>query len=306
MLEKILVPLDGSVTAEAILPHVRRLLRRHDSEVILLRVANPPAAEDQMLMIEASLAAAREYVVGIKDRLEQQGVRARAEARVGPPAGTVLDLAEEEDVSLIAIATHGRTGLKRALFGSVAETVLRKSPVPVFTVRPFWSYELLPPGRTEAQPFKNILVPTDRSERSIAVLGPAIELARLFEARIVFLHVLDPDSRTKAQGKFSDKALAQERLREFAQKAESRGVKSVVRVEEGDVAKVILETAREAGSDLIAIATHGRTGLSRLVTGSVTEEVLRKATLPLLVVRSQKPARKAKKAAPKAVGKGKR
>ena len=110
MWEKILVPLDGSETAEAILPHVRRLLRRHDSEVILLRVAHPPIAEEQVTVIEASLAAAREYVVGIKDRFEQQGVRATAEARVGPPAGTILEVAEERDVSLIAIATHGGSG----------------------------------------------------------------------------------------------------------------------------------------------------------------------------------------------------
>jgi nucleotide-binding universal stress UspA family protein len=309
MLEKILVPLDGSVTAEAILPHVRRLLRRQDSEVILLRVANPPAAEEQMLAIEASLAAAREYIVGIKDRLEQQGVRARAEARMGPPAGTILDLAEEEGVSLIALATHGRTGFKRALFGSVAEHVVRKSPVPVFTVRPFWTYELLPPGRTENQPFTSILVPTDRSERSIQVLGPAIELAKLFEARIVFLHVLDPDARRKAQGKVTDEALARDRLKEFAGKAEARGVKTLAVVDQGDVAKSILDNARFHGCDLIAITTHGRSGLSRLVTGSVTEEVLRKATLPLLVVRAdQKMAgkKKAKRTVQKAVGKGKR
>jgi nucleotide-binding universal stress UspA family protein len=304
MLDKILVPLDGSVTAEAILPHVRRLLRRKDSEVILLRVANPPAAEEQMMVIEASLAAAREYIVGIKDRLEQQGVRVRAEARMGPPAGTILDMAEEEGVSLIALATHGRTGLRRALFGSVAEHVVRKSPVPVFTVRPFWTYELLPPGRTENQPFKSILVPTDRSDLSMQVLGPALDLAKLFDARLVFLHVLDPEAGKKAGGKFGDEAQALERLKEFAAKAEAKGVKTLALVDKGDVAKVILDNARFHGCDLIAITTHGRSGLSRLVTGSVTEEVLRDATLPLLVVRAEK--KKAKKTVQKAVGKGKR
>jgi len=304
MLDKILVPLDGSVTAEAILPHVRRLLRRHDSEVILLRVAVPPTSEDQMTVVEAILAAAREYIAGVRDRLGQQGVRARAEVRMGPAAGTILDAAEEEGVSLIALATHGRTGLRRALFGSVAEHVVRKSPVPVLAVRPFWTYELLPPGRTESQPFKGILVPTDRSDLSMQVLAPSIELAKLFDARIVFLHVLAPEERAKG-----DEALARERLKEFAAKAEAKGVKAITLVDKGDVAKTILDNARFHGCDLIAITTHGRSGVSRLVTGSVTEEVLRGATLPLLVVRAEKEEKKekkVKKAVQKAVGKGKR
>ena len=295
MLDKILVPLDGSVAAEAILPHVRRLLRRKDSEVLLLRVAVPPPVEEQMSMIEASLAAAREYVGGIKERLEQQGVRARAEARLGPPAGTILEVAEEKNVSLIAMATHGRTGLKRALFGSVAEQVLRKSTAPVFVVRPFWSYELQPPGRTEARPFKGILVPTDRSEPSRAVLAPAIEIARLFGARMVFLNVLEP-GRDKA----GDEGLARERLQEYADQA--KGLETAVVVDRGEAAKTILDNARFHGCDLIAMTTHGRSGLSRMVVGSVTEKVLRDAALPLLVVRAAKV--KAKKTAAKAAGKG--
>lgn len=300
MLERILVPLDGSVTAEAILPHVRRLLRRHDSELVLLCVANPPPVEEQMTILEASIAAAREYIMGVKTRLEQQGVRVKAEARVGPPAGTILDVAGEEGVSLIALATHGRTGLKRALFGSVAEQILRKSPVPVLAVRPFWSYELLPPGRTETQPFKGILVPTDLSAPSTGVLAPAIELAKLFGARLVFLNVLEKGM------KGGDESVAQARLKEFA--SQVKGVETATVVDKGEPSKVILDTARFHGCDLIAMTTHGRSGLSRLVVGSVTEQVLRDATLPLLVVRVEeaKKVKKVKKAVAKAAGKGKR
>lgn len=303
MLDRILVPLDGSVTAEAVLPHLRRLLRRHDSEVILLSVANPPPVEAQLAIVEASLSASREYITGVKARLEQQGVRVKAEARVGPPAGVILDVAEQRDVTLIAMATHGRTGLKRALFGSVAEHVLRKSPVPVLAVRPFWTYELLPPGRTETQPFKGILVPTDLSAASEGVLAPAVELAKLFGARLVFLNVLDPS------GKGGDEGLAQARLKEFASKA--RGVETATVVDKGEPVKAILDNARFHGCDLIAMTTHGRSGVSRLVVGSVTEQVLRDATLPLLVVRAEKvkkavKAIKSKKAVAKPAGKGKR
>jgi len=298
MLEKILVPLDGSVTAEAVLPHVRRLLRRHDSEVFLLGVANPPSTEDPMAMLEASLAASREYIMGVKDRLEKQGVRVKAEARVGPPAGTILDVAEEEGVSLIALATHGRTGVKRALFGSVAEHVLRQSPVPVLAVRPFWTYELLPPGRPESQPFKGILLPTDGSDLSMAVLAPAVELAKLFGSRLVLLTVLEP-----AKGKGGDEGVAQARLKALASKI--KGVETLAVVDKGEAAKCILDNARFHGCDLIAMTTHGRSGVSRLVVGSITEKVLREGTLPLLVVRAAK-VKKAKKVAVKAAGKGKR
>src|SRR6516225_4959220 len=100
MLDRILVPLDGSATAQAILPHLRRLLRRRDSEVLLLSVAPPPIAEAQISVMEASLAASREYILGIKETLERQGVRVRAEARMGPPASVILDMAEEEEVIL--------------------------------------------------------------------------------------------------------------------------------------------------------------------------------------------------------------
>lgn len=290
MLERILVPLDGSVTAEGILPHVRRLLRRHDSELVLLRVANPPPLEEQVPILEASLSAAREYIAGVRDRLEQQGVRVKALARVGPAAGTILDVAEDEKVSLIALATHGRTGLKRALFGSVAEHVMRKSPVPVLAVRPFWSYEILPPGRTEDRSLQGILVPTDGSDLSMAVLPPAVEMAKLFGARLVLLHVQDPESE-----------VAQERLEELAKRA--KGVETATVRDRGEPAKAILDNARFHGCDLIAMTTHGRSGLSRLAVGSVTEKVLREATLPLLIVRSRE---KAKKAVAKAAGKGKR
>src|ERR1051326_3073269 len=301
MLNRILVPLDGSVTAEAILPHVRRLLYRHDSEVILVRAVDPPVSEGQISIIDTTLGAAREYIAGKKERLEKDGVRVKSIVRMGPAAGTILEVAEEEDATLIALATHGRTGVKRALFGSVAEIVLRKSPVPALAVRPFWSYELLPPGKTEIEPVRNILVPTDGSPRAMAALWPAIEMARLFEARLVFLRVLVP---AKNGDKPVDEAAAKASLKEFAEAAEAEGVSTLTVLEKGEAAKAIIDNARFYGCDLIAMATHGRSGISRLVVGSVTEQVLREATLPLLVVRAKKEA--APKRASKKVEKAKK
>jgi nucleotide-binding universal stress UspA family protein len=300
MLERILVPLDGSVTAEAILPHLRRLLRRHDSEVILLRAAEAPLTELPPVALETALGAAREYLLGKQERLEQEGVRVRVEARLGPAAGTILEVARERNVSLIAMATHGRTGLTRALFGSVAEHVLLKCTVPVLAVRPFWSYEVLPANPKEGEPFRKILLPLDESPASTAVLGPALELAQLFEASLVFLHIAESARKGQAKREPGDFASEKAWLEKAAREARSLGIETVSVVEPGEASSAILENARRHGCDLIAMTTHGRSGIGRLAVGSVTEKVLRNATLPLLVVRAtreeqKKPARKVAK-----------
>jgi nucleotide-binding universal stress UspA family protein len=296
ILQSILVPLDGSVTAEAVLPHVRRLLRRSDSEVILLRVANPPAGDDYMPLYEASLAAAREYVTGIRDRLLGQGTRASAVARVGPPAGTILEVAEEKKATMIALATHGRTGVARAILGSVAEHVIRRSAVPVIAVRPFWTYEIAP-GRPEDQPIRTILVPVDGSELSLGVVPAVGELAGLFGARVLLLRVLESGAAAKARAPggatgetFAEKDLAEVRLKEVAERLRGQGVEAGTIVGEGDPAAAIQQSVRFHGVDLVAMTTHGRSGISRMVVGSVTEKVLREAKVPMLVVRAMNPA----------------
>ena len=191
MIERIVVPLDGSLTAEAVLPQVRRLLYRHDSEVILVRAVNPPMVENAIVAAEAELATAREYLLGQLERLEKAGVRAKYVVRIGSPAGVILDVAAEHRATMIALATHGATGLKRLLFGSVAEAVVRKSPVPVLLVRPFWSYELIAPVRTEHAPVRNMLLAVDGSDLALEALPGVIEIADLFEARVVLLRVLE-------------------------------------------------------------------------------------------------------------------
>jgi nucleotide-binding universal stress UspA family protein len=144
MIERIVVPLDGSALAEEILPQLKKVLYRADAEVVLVRAVIPPPVEDGVVIAEAPLGVAREYLRGVQDRLTQQGARVTTRTLLGSAAGVILDVAEEDEATMIAMATHGETGLKRLLLGSVAEQVLRNSPVPVLVTRPFWSYELLP------------------------------------------------------------------------------------------------------------------------------------------------------------------
>jgi nucleotide-binding universal stress UspA family protein len=288
MIERIIVPLDGSLTAEAILPQVRRILHRHDSELILVRAVVPVPAENSILVTDAGTQGAREYLHGVEERLDRQGVRVRSEVRVGSPIGVILDVAEDRKATMIAMATHGATGLKRILLGSVAEALLRKSPVPVLAVRPFWTSDEPPSDDAERRPLRTLLVPVDGSDLSSVVVPAALELAGLFEPRVVLLRVLDARKKSVGAGEAEE---AKSHLAGVARPFERKGIDTLRLVEKGDPVEEILKTARFHEADLIAMTTHGRSGIGRLVTGSVTEQVLRRAPVPLLVVRASAPAK---------------
>jgi nucleotide-binding universal stress UspA family protein len=288
MIERIVIPLDGSLTAEAILPHVRRILHRNDSEVILLRAVVPAPVENSILVADAATLGAREYIHGVQERLDRQGVRVESEVRVGSPIGVILDVVEDRKATMIAMATHGATGVKRLLLGSVAEAVLRKSPVPVLAVRPFWTSEEPPSDDAERRPIRTLLVPVDGSDLSSLVIPAALEFAGLFEPRVVLLRVLD--AKKKSAGT-ADLEEAKSHLAGLARSFERKGIDTLQLVGKGDPVDEILKTARFHDVDLVAMTTHGRSGIGRLVTGSVTEQVLRQAPVPLLVVRAAAPAK---------------
>ncbi len=290
MIERIVVPLDGSMTAEAILPQVRRILYRKDVELVLVRAVEPPMVENAMVLAEETLAAAREHVLGQAEKLQQQGVRVRTIVRFGYPASVILDAVESERATMIALATHGASGLKRLLFGSVAEEVIRRSPVPVLLVRPFWSYEVVPPGNPEFRPIRNVLFPVDGSGRARAALPGLIEFASLFEARIVLLRVLET-SVTEAP----EFAAADREMSDLAAAFENAGVRTLRILARGKPVERILQTVAQSDIDVIAMATRGRRGLTRVRKGSITEEVLRRAEVPILVTRVAAAVREGRK-----------
>jgi len=288
MLERIVVALDGSLTAEAVLPHVRRILHRQDSEIILVRAVVPAPVENSILIADAATGAAKSYLGGVQERLEREGVRVSSDVRVGSAISIILEVVEERKATMIAMATHGATGLKRILLGSVAEVILRKSPVPVFVVRPFWTEAEAPPEASETVPMRNLLVPVDGSDLAELAVPAALELARLFEARAILLRVLEESP----EGDAAEVREAEEHLDAIARTFERRGIDTFTLVQKGDPVEEIVSNVRFHHADLIVMTTHGRSGLNRLVTGSVTEQVLRRAPVPLLVVRADKVRRR--------------
>ena len=142
MYQKILVPLDGSELAECVLPHVKGLAAGCNiGEVVLLQVVEPPpawAAEgiDLNAVESASIRLAKEYLPKVQSRLAAEGIKVSSEVIVGRAGETIIEFAKQNKVDLIAIATHGRSGISRWVFGSVADRVLRSSGVPMLVVRP--------------------------------------------------------------------------------------------------------------------------------------------------------------------------
>jgi nucleotide-binding universal stress UspA family protein len=142
MYQKILVPLDGSEVAECILPHVKAIATGCGvRQVVLLRVAEPIPAEisptiDFEEVQKAGVKPAKQYLARIKAQLSKEGLNVEAEVLTGGAAETIINFVESNKVDLIALATHGRSGISRWVFGSVAEKVVRSSSVPVLLIRP--------------------------------------------------------------------------------------------------------------------------------------------------------------------------
>jgi len=143
MYERVLIPLDGSEVAESILPFAEKVAGPLDAEVVLLRVVEPVSPVEAMGAAGVAIPdtlflrelAAKDYLTALAKGLETKGLRVRTALRVGTPAAEIVAAAADEKADLIAMTTHGRSGFRRVLFGSVAESVLRSAEVPVLMMR---------------------------------------------------------------------------------------------------------------------------------------------------------------------------
>jgi nucleotide-binding universal stress UspA family protein len=236
----------------------------------------------------------------------------------GAPAEEILSSAEELGCDLIVMGTHGRTGLDRLLAGSVAESVLRKARCPVLALRSpshltatpetgdeaprspgaipgaGAPVESAPPQEQEVVrlPMRTILSPTDFSDRSEAALSVARSVARDQGARLIVLHVAPVEVVYGTIPVSQDLRGYQDSLEVLRGRLGEPDLMYPVevRLSQGRATAEILRVAEELGCDLIVMGTHGRSGLGRLLMGSVAEAVLRKARCPVLTVKSRLPA----------------
>jgi nucleotide-binding universal stress UspA family protein len=325
MFKRILVPLDGSSRAEQALPIAARIARASGGSVLLLHVMNPPLKfgpymrQSTLLRktVNAAITETVEYLSKAAHSHDLEGVETKVALFSGPVASTILDTAKEQHIELILMASHGYTGFKRWALGSVAQQVARSSPVPVLVFReggtvPSSAY----PDRTRPLRAIAATVALDGSPLAEAAIFPAANLVAalaapakgsLHLARIVWLPKGDDEwgGRQRMDPLLKEQATddAACYLRKIAgnlhDSLEREFNLSITWSVAGntDVADALMKVAEQGsvdrgysifgGCDILALATHGRSGVQRWVRGSVTERVLGHTKLPLFIVRPQ-------------------
>jgi nucleotide-binding universal stress UspA family protein len=298
MLKLILVPLDGSGFGEQALPTAQRIAERERAEIDLVHVFEPTppylvqgaAALDPTLDLDLEKDR-KSYLNAIAGWL-RDGTTAPVKATLleGPVAETLIDYINKRHADLVVMTTHGRGGLSRVWLGSVASDVMRNSSAPVLLTRPDESS-----SRTRlAHPFGSVLVPLDGSPSGEEALDHAMAVAGDKDVEYVLLHVITPilymtDPVGVAYPEQTEAELqswAESYLNEAAARVRARGFAAETRIlRHPHPARAILECAVASGADLIAMETHGRGGLARVLMGSVTDKVVRGSPVPVLVHR---------------------
>ena len=298
MFTKILVPLDGSPLGERALPIAASIAQSVNASLLLVRAvwtrSLPPGLDNGEAYLEA-VQEAEAYLEAVARRLGA-GVQVEVVAPHAPAPLGILQVAEQDKADLIVMTTHGRSGLSRWVYGSVAEAVLSRSPIPVLLVRT--NAVATAAHRPDGLDRPRLLVPLDGSAFAEAAIPRAAELARAFDWTVTLLRVVTPSTPVvvdpELQRPFLPETLlqqarsdAEQYLTSVATDLRREGLRVQLCLRVGEAAEAILDESRASGASLVVMATHGRTGLGRLLYGSVAAEVLHRGTLPLLLVRPE-------------------
>jgi nucleotide-binding universal stress UspA family protein len=267
----------------------------------------------QKAYIEKTEKALQKQVNKVRESLKPapEPVKVKGEMTVGYAADEILKYAEENDIDLILMATHGHSGPKRWKIGSVASKIMSASRIPVLLVRAD-----VPEEATHVKwPIETILVPLDGSEMAESVLPHVKTIGRqqgIKPVEVVLLRVCEPPTvpsyygpelsgvpldwgKYVEQEMVRDKERAREYLDELVKKFKDKGIVVRCDVIQGKPDDEIVEYANKENFSLIVMATHGRSGLSRLVYGSVAANLINGVSSPILMIKPQDGKQKAKK-----------
>jgi nucleotide-binding universal stress UspA family protein len=302
MYKRMLVPLDGSELAEVVLPYAKELAGRLDLELILLHVCEPHGSESQFMCQSyidhaAEMIKAQSREVQIKTGAPEGGkaVEVKGETVTGHPAEEILNYASGNNVDLILLATHGRSGAKRWVLGSVADKVLRASRVPIWLVRVAIPEKIV----YDEWPKRSFLVPLDGSKMAESVLPHIEALAKQRGAQlvnVVLIRVVEepfitadyPESDWKEHVKrIKDhfKKEAENYLAGVKKRLSAAGLNVITEVLMGKPADEIINYAHKNHPNLVIMATHGNSLASRWEYGSIADKVLYGVSSPIFMVR---------------------
>ncbi|MEF8807220.1 universal stress protein [Natronomonas sp.] len=289
----ILVPMDGNPPSKAALEYA--LTEFPEADVTVLHVIGvvdtageaERASGDRRAQLERAQADAEDLFEEVDRRAAEAGVEVTTETAFGPPSRTIPEFAEDFD--RLVMGEHGQSGARQILLGSVAETVVSRSPIPVTVVR----------GDGHEEPDRQILVPVDGSPLSREALEYAC--SEHDPESVTVLHVIDPSE--PAYGALEEVDVREEPLHgseEWYERAETAAEELVADVREevsagdvdvetavetGDPPQVIADRAAAGGFDHVVMGSHGREGLDRLLLGSVAETVVHRSPVTVTVVR---------------------
>ena len=303
-IHRLLFPTDFSPRAAAAWPYAVSLAQGRHAQLHVVHIVTPPmicaspeAAVVTLPVIDDVLAEAHGVLEALAESARALGVDARTHTRVGEPGSGILACASDEGIDLIVMATTGRTGLAHVLMGSVAERVVRQAACPVLTVRhdPKVAPKRLTPDTLPR--LAEILVPLDGSALAETALPGTLRIARRHGSavrllRVVHAHALGTVALEAAQVRGVQDAEAY--LAALKRRLAAEGLTTGAAVRYGEAAPEILDDIRVNRPNLVAMSTHGRTGLLHLVLGSVAEQVLRASLVPVLLF----PARALREALP--------
>jgi len=303
MYEKILIPLDGSELAEVVLPYAGDLAERLDAGLILLRVCEQPR----------STQVCRAYLEDVARRIKTQSlgeeppaeklprrkeIKIQTEVAINHPADGILHSAEKNQVAMILMATHGYSGIRRWVIGSVADKVLRKSAVPVWLVRAGITIDQEAWAKQ-----RKIIVPLDGSKAAETVLPHVKRLARQRddeEMNVILTRVIEPlfitsdypeagmalswQQHVKLMRDF-DRREARRYLARIAKRLRGNGLKVRSVVLNGKPAEKLIEFSRRHAPCLMVLAAYGLSGLGGWELGHVADKVLHRSDNPVFLIR---------------------
>ena len=292
MYERILVPLDGSPMAEQVLPYVSALGKAFGSSVTLYRAFDPVdealSDPEHGVYIDRLASAFRntalDYLGRVKSSMTELGDSVTTSAHEGDAASLIVNEAANDPNTLIAMSTHGRSGITRWVLGSVADKVLRAAgnSLMIIRARP---QEGFSPGlvatRSErwstSVQIDTLVVPVDGSPMAEEVLPHVTAMSKAIGAKVSLVRVA-----TSQDGQ----AEAREYLDQVSERLGQEGVSSVEgQVLRGEPAGALLDMLQSSSNTMVTMTTRGRSGLERWVLGSVSERVVRYSGTPVLIVR---------------------
>ena len=294
--QNILVPIDFSEFSSNVLNYAIGLAEKFHSKLILLHAVvlfEDDVNEEQRLQEYEEWVRKREKNINAhmkknELRVNQKGISVDSVIlRSISAADAILEYLNDHSCDLIIMGTHGRTGLKHIFLGSVAEKIVRLSPIPVLSVH------------RSVQDFRieNIIAPIDFSIYSKNAADYAISIAENFKAQVNFIHVIEKEIHPSfyafgVESIFQIDTGLQDRviqnMQGFLEEQLNSDIKPRFMVKEGRAHREIVEYAKEEKADLIVISTHGLTGLEYLLLGSTTEKVVRWASCPVLTLKTNK------------------